>query len=49
MKAVWSACVLFFQSVLLVGYLYAHLSVRWFGARRQAVPHHCADPEVLGR
>jgi hypothetical protein len=37
--AVWSACVLFFQSVLLVGYLYAHLSVRWFGARRQAFMH----------
>ena len=37
--AVWSACVLFFQSVLLVGYLYAHLSVRWFGARRQAFIH----------
>ena len=37
--AVWSACVLFFQTTLLFGYLYAHLSVKWLGARRQSVVH----------
>src|SRR4051794_28371800 len=37
--AVWNACVLFFQTTLLVGYLYAHLTVRWLGARRQALLH----------
>jgi hypothetical protein len=37
--AVWNTCVLFFQGVLLVAYLYAHLTVRWLGARRQALVH----------
>jgi SAM-dependent methyltransferase len=37
--AVWNTCVLFFQASLLVGYLYAHLTTRWLGARRQAVVH----------
>jgi len=27
---VWTACLLFFQSALLAGYLYAHLLIRWF-------------------
>lgn len=35
--AVWNACVLFFQTTLLLGYCYAHLTVRWLGARRQAM------------
>jgi hypothetical protein len=34
---VWSTCVLFFQSMLLLGYSYSHLSVRWLGIRRQAL------------
>ncbi len=33
--AVWNTCVLFFQTTLLLGYLYAHLTLRWLGARRQ--------------
>jgi spermidine synthase len=37
--AVWNTCVLFFQTTLLGGYLYAHLTTRWLGARRQAVAH----------
>lgn len=40
--AVWSVCLLFFQSVLLLGYLYAHvltsrISSRWQGALHAAL------------
>jgi hypothetical protein len=35
--AVWNTCVLFFQTTLLLGYLYAHVTVRWLGARRQSI------------
>ena len=38
-SAVWSTCMLFFQVVLLLGYLYAHWLHRTFGARRQAIIH----------
>src|SRR4029079_7495391 len=37
--AVWNTCVLFFQTTLLAGYSYAHLTTRWLGVRRQAVVH----------
>jgi hypothetical protein len=37
--AVWSVCLLFFQSVLLVGYLYAHLLTQHFQPRTQAWIH----------
>jgi SAM-dependent methyltransferase len=37
--AVWNACMVFFQTVLLLGYLYAHLSTKALGARRQAWIH----------
>lgn len=37
--AVWSACLLFFQSVLLLGYLYAHLLARALKPRAQAAAH----------
>jgi hypothetical protein len=37
--AVWNACLVFYQAVLLCGYLYAHLSLKWLGARRQAMLH----------
>jgi spermidine synthase len=37
--AVWNTCVLFFQSALLLGYLYAHVSTRWLGARQQMLVH----------
>src|SRR4029079_5967499 len=37
--AVWNTCVLFFQTTLLAGYSYAHLTTRWLGVRRQAFLH----------
>src|SRR6188474_863994 len=37
--AVWNTCLVFFQISLLLGYLYAHLSTRWLGVRRQAIVH----------
>jgi len=37
--AVWNTCLAFYQAALLGGYLYAHLTARWLGPRRQAVLH----------
>lgn len=37
--AVWNTAVVFFQATLLAGYLYAHLSVRLLGLRRQTLLH----------
>jgi hypothetical protein len=37
--AVWNTCLMFFQAALLGGYLYAHLSTRLLGSRRQALVH----------
>lgn len=37
--AVWTTCMLFFQAALLVGYLYAHASLRALGIRRQIILH----------
>ena len=37
--AVWNASMLFFQTTLLAGYLYAHESTRRLGVRRQAALH----------
>ncbi len=37
--AVWTTCVVFYQGVLLAGYLYAHLGRRTLGLRRQALLH----------
>jgi spermidine synthase len=37
--AVWNTCLLFFQTVLLAGYLYAHLTSRWLNVRTQAAIH----------
>jgi hypothetical protein len=37
--AVWNASMLFFQTALLAGYLYAHESTRRLGVRRQAALH----------
>jgi hypothetical protein len=36
---VWNAAMLFFQTALLAGYLYAHESTRRLGVRRQASLH----------
>lgn len=37
--AVWNTCLLFFQSLLLLGYVYALASSRWLGLRLQAAVH----------
>ncbi|MBI3667689.1 MAG: hypothetical protein HY236_15915, partial [Acidobacteria bacterium] len=37
--AVWTTCLLFFQVVLLAGYLYAHGVIRRLTPRRQAMLH----------
>jgi hypothetical protein len=37
--AVWNTSLVFFQATLLLAYLYAHLSTRRLGARRQALVH----------
>jgi hypothetical protein len=40
--AVWSACLLFFQVVLLLGYVYAHLLVRRLRPKAQFLVHATA-------
>jgi hypothetical protein len=37
--AVWNTCLVFFQTVLLGGYVYAHVLPSWLGARRHALLH----------
>src|ERR1035441_4589327 len=37
--AVWTTCLLFFQMVLLLGYLYAHAVVRYLKPRMQMMLH----------
>jgi hypothetical protein len=37
--AVWNTCLVFFQAVLLAGYLYAHAVLRFFGRRMQIAIH----------
>lgn len=37
--AVWTACMLFFQVMLLAGYAYAHASITWLKPRQQVVLH----------
>src|SRR5215831_12685636 len=37
--AVWTTCLLFFQLVLLLGYLYAHAVVRYLKPRTQMLVH----------
>ena len=36
---VWSACMLFFQTLLFAGYAYAHFSIRRFSPKTQAWVH----------
>ena len=38
-SSVWNTCLVFYQAALLAGYVYAHLSLRWFRPRRQAALH----------
>jgi hypothetical protein len=37
--SVWNTCLLFFQSLLLLGYLYAHFAGKWLGIKRQMLVH----------
>src|SRR5262245_57607906 len=37
--AVWTTCMLFFQSVLFLGYAYAHVLTQWLRPRQQALVH----------
>jgi hypothetical protein len=37
--AVWITCMVFFQAVLLAGYVYAHATSAWLGSTRQALLH----------
>jgi len=37
--AVWNTCMVFYQTILLAGYLYAHWSIKYLGVRRQALVH----------
>src|SRR3954466_13781194 len=37
--AVWNTALVFFQTALLLAYLYAHASTRRLGVRRQALAH----------
>lgn len=37
--SVWNTSMLFYQFLLLLGYVYAHLSTQWLGARTQASVH----------
>src|SRR5581483_7693569 len=37
--AVWTVCMLFFQVLLLLGYFYAHGSIRWQTPSRQRTVH----------
>ena len=37
--AVWSACLLFFQTFLLFGYIYAHLLTRFLDPKKQLLAH----------
>src|SRR3954468_9269576 len=39
--AVWTTCMLFFQTLLFCGYAYAHLSQRLLAPRMQVVVHIC--------
>jgi len=36
---VWNTCMVFFQAMLLGGYLYSHLTTKWLGVRKQAFVH----------
>ncbi len=38
-SSVWTTCMLFFQTLLLAGYAYAHAAPRWLGTRRHAIVH----------
>jgi hypothetical protein len=38
-SAIWTTCLLFFQLVLLLGYLYAYWMINWLRAKTQTIVH----------
>ena len=46
---VWSVAMVFFQAVLLLGYLYAHLSTRYLAPRTAIYVHRGPSPRNLHR
>src|SRR5438445_12425601 len=38
-SSVWTVCMLFFQTILLMGYLYAQLTISRLGVLRQSIMH----------
>ena len=37
--SVWNTCMVFYQAILLFGYIYAHISTSILGVRKQAIIH----------
>ena len=37
--SVWNTCIVFYQTLLLLGYIYAHATTKWFGLRWQVILH----------
>ena len=37
--SVWNTCMVFFQAMLLLGYLYSHLTTKWLSPRMQGLVH----------
>ena len=37
--SVWNTCIAFYQMVLLGGYVYTHVAIKWLGVKRQAILH----------
>jgi hypothetical protein len=37
--SVWNTCIVFYQTLLLLGYVYAHVTTQWLGLRWQAALH----------
>ena len=48
-SAVWSTCMLFFQAVLLLGYVYAHWLHQKLAPRTQAIVHGVCSPSASRR
>jgi hypothetical protein len=38
-SSVWNTCIVFYQTLLLLGYIYAHATTQWLGLRWQVVLH----------
>lgn len=46
--AVWSVAIVFFQAILLAGYAYAHLLIRYLSLQAAILTHICLAALVLG-